>query len=384
MKVIFANRSDCLTHRGGDTVQMLKTKEYLESNFGVSIVLVLNASELYNFKNYDLVHIFNIQTASQTIDFIKAAKELNIPIILSPIYWNLWHSFVISKTYDFISWPFYKYFSHFESLGRLLWKFIPKKDTSYLGVRYKSQGDFILSNVDYILPNSYEEIDNLCRDFGLSETNCAALKNKSVAVPNAIENKKQPQYLNDNFAKIYKLPKDYVLVVGRIEPNKNQLSVLLALLNEKDIPIVFVGRKSSNSIDLKYGTKLEEIAATRGNVYFIPEVKHEDMYEIYKSAAVHVLASFRESPGLVTLEALKAGSKIVFSSRSFCPVDFYGLKNYGSECNPYDVASIKSAILYEINLKRDVDNNEFFERFSYDIVAKKTFDVYRMFVKKNM
>lgn len=45
IKVLFATRNDALTHRGGDTVQMLKTKEFLEKNFPVKIEIALNETD---------------------------------------------------------------------------------------------------------------------------------------------------------------------------------------------------------------------------------------------------------------------------------------------------------------------------------------------------
>ena len=37
MEIIFANRKDCFEKPGGDTVQMMKTKEYLEKQFDINI-----------------------------------------------------------------------------------------------------------------------------------------------------------------------------------------------------------------------------------------------------------------------------------------------------------------------------------------------------------
>ena len=42
IKIIFANRKDCFDKPGGDTVQMMKTKEYLEKHYPVNINVVLS------------------------------------------------------------------------------------------------------------------------------------------------------------------------------------------------------------------------------------------------------------------------------------------------------------------------------------------------------
>lgn len=383
MKILFANRADCLLNKGGDTVQLLKTKSFLEKIFGVTIKIILRADDIQKYPDYDLVHIFNIQTAEQTLEFVKAAKILNMPIVLSPIYWNLWHSFVIAKSYKLLDSRVYRFLSRFEFLGRFLWMFMPKKHESYLSSNYRKRGRLILEQVDCLLPNSFEEFKTLCTDFGLSDKQNAILESKVVAVPNAIEKSQIKNDINfdiDSNDVICNV-KNYVLVVGRIEPNKNQLGVLLALMDDRDIQIVFVGRPSGDRIGSEYYRYVNALAEKRGNVFFIAEMPHEKLNSIYANAAVHVLASFRESPGLVTLEALNFGCRIVFSSREFCPVDYYKLEQFGTACNPYDISSIRSAIKLELSSSNKNDTSNYFEFYSYENAAKITYNAYLNLLK---
>ena len=57
MKVLFQTRTNLFDAPGGDMVQMLKTKEFLEKR-GVQIDISLDFEP--NLEDYDLVHLFNL------------------------------------------------------------------------------------------------------------------------------------------------------------------------------------------------------------------------------------------------------------------------------------------------------------------------------------
>jgi len=91
MKIIFANRSDSLTSKGGDTTQMLLTKKYLETRYHLDIEICLSPGEL-STKSFDILHVFNVQTYRESAEFIKVAMKKNCKVVLSPIYWNYTYS----------------------------------------------------------------------------------------------------------------------------------------------------------------------------------------------------------------------------------------------------------------------------------------------------
>ncbi|MBU3088276.1 glycosyltransferase family 4 protein [Clostridium gasigenes] len=367
MKVVFTNRRDCFTQRGGDTIQMLKTKEYLEKNFDCRIDICLNPKELINYKDYDIVHIFNIQTYKETLEFIKEAKKINKKIALSTIYWDLEDFFLVNRTFKmFAVTPFD---SKFKFLSKMLIKFIgivlPKR--SYLSLYYKRNIKKILENSDIILPNSYEELEIISKHFNMD---LSRMKKKSKIVINATDIEKFKRIKVDK--KDNDLTK-YVLQVGRIEPIKNQLGTILALEAKKEIPIIFIGKV----IDEKYYSILKNIAKGRGNTYFIEEIDHEDLVKYYNEAAVHVLPSFRESPGLATLEAISCGAQTVVSDSKFCPIETYNLRDSSYVCNPYNIESIKDAILSAINNPKVYDVEKYKINISYNKAAKQTYEAYK-------
>jgi len=85
MKILMLNREDALPRSGGDTVQMLDQ----QNTFGVWVIRLIFILALHLFPlDYDLFHIFNLQTAETTlkpVDFIVQTKKR---VALSPIWFD--------------------------------------------------------------------------------------------------------------------------------------------------------------------------------------------------------------------------------------------------------------------------------------------------------
>lgn len=366
--IIFANRSDCFECSGGDTIQMLKTKEYLEKNYEIKVKICLSPEEILMDKEADIVHIFNIQTIDQTLEYIEASKKMNKKILLSTIYWDLDYSILASNSFKILNHRFPN--KNIENLKNLFnIAFTAKQTISNLLNNEKSNKIKMrkaIQEADYILPNSNEEFEIICRKFGINKEDTVK---KVKVIPNAVEILETEIDKPDNDYIDVKI-KDYILQVGRIEINKNQMSVIKALKNRPDIPIVFIGKVGRGKENLKYFNNIKKMAEQRGNVYFIDHIPQNEVYAFYKNAKVHVLPSFRESPGLSTLEALYHGCKIVTSSEKYCPVKYYQFDEKAYTCNPFDVKSIEKAILSAYNATQNTEYDvEYFRKFSYANVA---------------
>jgi len=362
MKVIFCIRDDFLTRVGGDTIQLLNTKECLESMYGIRTLI---ETEPYKLKESgtDIVHIFNAQTLDLSLKFALNAKNAGKKIVLSPIFWDLSHSLFVThlakvgilnirKGYRLLKKP--------HDFAIYLLGFLSKK--YYFGSkRYINDLTKLISLSDLILPNSPEELKIL-----ENTTKIRHLKYKIVV--NDVNQKifKPVAKINNNKT---------VLIAGRIEPVKNQLSVARALMNDREIKIIMVGAISNK----RYFDAILKIAKTRGNIEIIPEnISQFDLYDIYKKSDIHVLPSFRDSPGRSTLEAISVGLKAVVSSSAFCPVDFYFRELINKKvfiCDPYSIYSIRSAILKALATPSYGESIEF--RFSCEKATEQTFNAYK-------
>ena len=380
MDIGFAVRSDFLTRKGGDSVQLLNTMKYLESDFGARCTIVTSPEKLKE-KRLDVVHIFNMQpqTIDSSLAYAEMAKALGMKIALSPIYWRLDESFingalarkgiidapkVVVKLATFVS--------------KLLFRDILKKK-NFFSRELFLKADKLLQYSDIVLPNSPEEESILKKTL----PNATTSNKKWGVIPNAVDAKKffkvneQPKQLPDNLKILERLSGKYVLCVARVEQLKNQLRILKALNNHPEIPIVLVG---STKGDSRYVESVKSYAKKRGNTYFIGEVSQQDMAFVYSNAAVHILPSFQESAGLATIEALFCEIPVVTSTEYFCPINFYRFNEFGFQCNPYRLSSVKKAILSAMQNKKDHVGKDYRSFFSYKNAANSTYKAYSTIV----
>lgn len=353
MNIVFGIREDYAINRGGDTFQMLKTKEYLEKYEDIGeIRVVTTPNELIG--KIDILHVFNLQTTQLTYSLIRKAKEMQAKVVLSPIIWKFGDSCYVNKMMRITN--NFKLTCRMHKMSILFEWYATQKNA-----RIKKE---ILRMADVVAPNSMEESEILRQQYKVDFV--------TTIVPNCIDKEiSEGKTKNERKA---------ILQIGRIEPTKNQMAVLLAMMNHKEIPLYFIGKQ--NKEKLFYINKLKKLAIERGNTFFIEELSQGELVKYYENSKVHVLPSFRESPGLVTLEALFYGCNIVFSNERYCPIKYYRLDKYGAECDPYSIKSVEQAILQEYVNEQPNISAEYFKIFNYENAAKITHDIYLELVEK--
>jgi len=371
MKIAFCNRPNYDNPLGGDAIQMLKTKEYLEANYDVNIDIITDPAEINT--GYDIVHIFNFVTYKISKKFIKRALIFNIPVVSSPIYWD--YSFAsTSKLFYLLSFPTHLSENTTYFLKKIV-GFMGSVSLRPVGVSsvFKRYAKWMFEHSDIVAPNSEEEAKLLLEWIKKED-----VSKKIRIVYNATEikdNQTESNVTESSFLKKYNIPKDYILQVGRIEYCKNQINLISALKENPEIPIVFIGRVIENI----YYNKIRKLAIKRGNVHFIDAVPHNEISDFFKFAKVHVLLSLRESPGLVNIEALANGCPIVISDERFLPVNTY-FSNQPYVVNPLNIKNIKEVILSAY--KNRVLSTFDFEKFSWNTVANQTVNIYKEILEK--
>jgi glycosyltransferase involved in cell wall biosynthesis len=370
MKVLMQNRSTAFSLPGGDTVQMMKTKEYLEK-LGVMVDISLEKEP--DVTHYNLVHVFNVQDIAVMYSNpqILNAKRQGRPVALSTIYWNfsehdIWKTKIDSEisTVDkgrsnnavnaFLRKTFGIEIKRVSRLEALLQQARYSGDEQFL----KSQQLASLLLADVLLPNAQAELDILRTDFK------AHLKNAYI-IPNAADSF---FHKSDGaaFTKKYGL-KDFVLCVGRIEHTKNQLFLIRAMKG-LGFPLVVIGKQGSKS----YFERCREEADK--DVVFLEDMSHAELGCAYGAAKVHALPSWRETPGLVSLEAALAGCNIVVTNRGSTE-EYFG--DFAYYCEPDGVASIRNAIVKAYNAPRNaVLAKHVLENFTWEKAAEKTIVAY--------
>ena len=364
MQVLLIIREDAHRNLGGDTIQMLKTRAALE-DLGVSVE-VRGTDQMADLPACDLSHVFNIQTAESSWAAFQSLQRAGMPTVLSSIYWDmLEHDFEFAVTQR----------ARWRLLARTLGKSRARelyiswqRRKAPLKAKWQTQRR-LLQHALRVLPNSQSEADLLQKTFALDDD----FQDKVSVVPNGIDTDLFDPVPQPSRAFMQEHGwRDFVLQVGAISPVKNQLGLIEALY-DLPVPLVFVGQPVAAMPE--YAERCKARAAERGNVLFAGRLPHEELPGIYALAAVHALPSWRETPGLVSLEAAAAGCRVVTTSIGSTRDYFGDLAWY---CHPDDLVSIRLAV--EAALKASpltTLRQRVLQKFTWQCAAEATLAAYQ-------
>ena len=358
-------RINLLTAPGGDTVQILKTKEYLEK-LGIDVDLSIEISKNFSYEKYDIVHLFNVTRIQETYWFAKMSKKANKKVVLSTIFWD--NTEVEKKADIGFRALINKYLSlnqieYLKTLGRLIIQKEYNLSTFQLLKKgFRGLQKETILYIDLFLPNAEIEMNMFHKFFS---------PNKQLpydVIPNAVT----VQVTADDGFEEYK---DCILCVGRIDPRKNQLNLVRALKNT-NYKVVFVGQPAPNHVD--YMNKIKKEATS--NMYFLGWMDNTKISTLYKQAKVHVCPSWYETPGLASLEAAALGCNIVVTEPGSTREYFEDQAFY---CKPDSIESIKNSIELAFNSPINKDlQTRILEKYTWQVTAKKTFEAYKKVLNK--
>ena len=361
MKVLMVNTYERRV-AGGDMHQVKKTAQYLE-RLGVDVDIRYEPRP--NPAGYDLVHVWNTWFPQQTMAQIKGIHVAapDTPIVMTPIYWDMseknWADSVVPQLFERAA-----------------------NDAQLRGVLKQLAGDVLLGNgrrrsqagepnfngyelyqketlkyVDYLLPNSTREVENLAGKLGVRLPYTVVHNGAEVDIFDAAT----PDRFVDRFG-----VKDFVLTVGLVENRKNQL-MLLHALKGTGMQAVVVGR----SYDRRYFNLCQKHAAD--DTIFIEHLPHEELASALKAARVFALPSWMECAAFANVEAALAGCSLVVSDRTSEP-EYFGRDAY--YCDPANVDSIRDAVMKASRyhgtdaVKRERLRQQFRERFTWENAAQ--------------
>ncbi|WP_294733589.1 glycosyltransferase family 4 protein [uncultured Flavobacterium sp.] len=366
MKVLFQSRINLYTALGGDTVQMEKTKKYLEK-LGVVVDISLEAEP--DLTDYDLVHLFNLMEPQDIYIQMLNAKKQNKIVVLSTIY-GLYTEFerkerggLFQKIANVTSPYQIGYIKAF--VKAMAGGNIHKGVRKMLFKGYYAMMKEVIDNTSVFLPNSHSEMKRVAKEFKIENP-------RYVSIPNAVD--KEVFKFDDKPLK-YSEYKGCILCAARIEGRKGSLKLVKAM---KDLPytLVLVGKESSNQKEF-----VEQVHKEAGdNVVFLGPVSHEDLRDLYAQARVHALTSWMETPGLSSLEAAVMNCNIVATKKGDA-YDYLG--DYAHYCDPADPESIKTAI--EKAYKSEIDSKlreVVLDNYTWEKTANATLEAYKMALGK--
>ncbi|MBU0531818.1 glycosyltransferase family 4 protein [Patescibacteria group bacterium] len=173
----------------------------------------------------------------------------------------------------------------------------------------------------------------------------------------------------------HKLPKQYILYLGTIEPRKNIHALLDAFENSKLITknyqLVLAGGPGWKSADI-----LERIKNT-AHVQYLGYVPAEHRPALYRGASAFIFPSIYEGFGLPVLEAMACGTPVITSHTSSLPEI---TQNAAMLINPYnanDIAEALSQLLASSELQTELTEQGLARaaEFDWTKTAKSTLKV---------
>ena len=322
VRILFCIRGDYLTNFAGDSRQLLKTADYLRKK-GVSVTV--NCGEITDYKNFDLVHLFNLTRITETYHFFKTAQKFHKPIVITPIYRDL------QKYYRYIG----------DRQAASLWN---------CDRAYRRE---IIKGCQMVYPSSLLEKNALEKDHG-GEFPCCL-------VYNGTSKPEEPFNSPDFYSKLISL-KPYLFCAARICPRKNQLE-LCKVAGQLGLHVVLAGTINSRSY-------FEQCLGC-SNVHYYGVLDENSLRTVYANAVLHVLCGFAETSGLANLEAGLCGTDIVSTSEG-CAAEYFGdLSGY---CNPYRQDDLKRALLSALSgsrqpsLKQHIEAHFFWENCLFPLL----------------
>lgn len=339
MRVLVVNRANAYEDFGGDVVQMERTVHHLQ-RLGVDVEVRLGPQEPSVMSEFDLVHLFNLQTPAFTRSQLAVAKSAGKPVAVSTIWWDFY------ADEHLLGVPRWMEVRRRLGAKAALWLFRLKNGRRIAGTRQDHRD--IIQGADVLLPNSTAEIGELRR--------LGPFSTPVHVVPNGIE-PGQPIDIAAAEELIQKnglRPGQFILVAGRVESIKNQLGFVCAV-RDLGLPVVCAGAARE-----PYSTDCQEAGAI-----LLGRLDQPVLHGLCRNAALHALPSFRETPGLASLEAAALGCKIVSTSKGSAR-DYFGRQAH--YCDPYSRRSMIGAT--RAALSQPVDPS-LAERINHDFTWRR-------------
>lgn len=362
-RILWQNRNDSDSLPGGDTTVLKETVRNLQA-LGGSVDVSLEFEP--DLSAYKLVHLNNISRSRDTLEQARNAKRRNRPSFLTPLYEDMDRYLVPATKLDLL----YQRLAatgtrlSLDEMKVVLSRFeLPQHPLDnpvarYLGIGDKAKQKEILETVDCVLTSGEGESRSIESAFGPIR--------RMQAVPFGF-NRRFLEAEGAAFRAKHGLG-EFVLCVGRLESRKNQWTLIEIFRELPHLKLVLIGSFSNPEISAAVK------AYAPPNVVFLERLPFDELVSAFAAARVHVLPSWYELPGLVSLEAAAAGCRIVSTSWGTA-TDYFGDRIL--YCEPDHPETIREAILRAYDSAPAVGLREFVaDSFGWEKTARRLREIY--------
>jgi len=262
VKVLFQSRSTLFSVPGGDTVQLLKTEEFLR---GLGIAVEISTELEPALEGYDLVHLFNLMRPQEVYLQAANAKRQGRPVVLSTIYglYTEYERKARTGMAGFVArhaspWQV----ERLKVVARAFTNREVNRGTLLVaGIGYEQLCRKVTELCDVFLPNSPDEMRRVNADFP------GTIGKPFVVVPNAVD----VAVFDPMRVRIGDSARKFagcVLSVARIEGRKCQLELVRAV-SGLPVKLVLIGSPAPN-----HAAYFETMRAVAGNnVHILGQVR---------------------------------------------------------------------------------------------------------------
>lgn len=332
---------------GGGEILLLKTKEYLEKQ-GVKVHLFNQWTD--RFKESDILHVFG--SVKEALGLMEVAKSKGVKIVHSPIIWYNWQS-SLKISYKLTD----RVLCLLRQLAKTVCPAIP------------SDRKKMMQLADVVSAGSQAEAEQIHRYFLIPENQIRIV---TYGVDSDFESA-DPRLFEQKYG-----VRDFVLMVGRIEPRKNQLQLIRAMKGQ-NCQVVMIGSPVSSHLD--YYQRCRSEAAS--NMHFMGhlDASSVELKSAFRACNVFALPTWFETPGLSALEAGLAGAKIVIT-REGATHEYF--EDYADYVNPASVRDIRDTILKALRREKTSDlKGHIRQHYLWDHTATQQLKVYESLGFKN-
>ncbi|BDE07550.1 hypothetical protein WPS_28260 [Vulcanimicrobium alpinum] len=316
MKVLLVVRPDAAEKLGGDVVVAGYAHDALRA-LGVDADLI--ASTQPDLRGYDVAHVFGIFEPAFARPQIDAVRRFGTPLVVSPIWWDRTALFVASPRVE-------RALARDARAATRAIARVRERERALVAapgsgaLRRLREQSALLAAADAVVAAS--EVEAFACSTGLG-----------VTEPSYFIAHYAVEFADDDGAA--RAARAGVACIGRLESLKNQAVVLFAL-RDLDVDVTLVGR----AYDERYAALCRRWATPRTR--FVDRLAAEELRALFARSAVHVLASWGDLPGLVSLEAASLGARVIAGARG-SEREYLGSE--ASYVDPLDVDGIRRAVV---------------------------------------
>jgi glycosyltransferase involved in cell wall biosynthesis len=194
---------------------------------------------------------------------------------------------------------------------------------------------------------------------------------------------RQDQRLVNKIRDNYKLPEDFILIVGRLNARKNIESLVkaLALIHDQSIPLVVVGKEDWKKSGF---WNLLENSLIRNRIIITGPVGDDEIAPLFAMAKIFCFPSFAEGFGLPPLEAMASGVPVVVSNTTSMPEICDDAAVYADPHQPESIANGINKLLEDKIYYEKMRNAGLIRaaRFTWSATADRLMDSILFSVKK--